>query len=322
MPHNRKTLKLSILSGGALIVVFFLFSLFFQVSDRNAKPERFIIPLENQKSLASDLKEKGFIKNPIIFNIISSIKGGLKPGGYKISKSMNVWQIAETLSKEPYMKWVIIPEGLRKEEVADILSEKLGWPESEKTKWVSDYTSENKDYIEGVYFPDTYLIPVEESPADIAKRLRTKFEEKFAPYAKEAASQNIKWTTLLKLASIIQREASGADDMPLISGILWNRLLAEKRLEVDATLQYARGDIGNGWWAPISLEDKKINSPFNSYKYSGLPPRPISNPGLNAIKAALNPEKTDCFFYLHDAKGNIHCSRIYQDHKKNIEKYL
>ena len=178
------------------------------------------------------------------------------------------------------------------------------------------------DYIEGVYFPDTYLIPINEAPLDVAKRLRAHFEEKFTPYAKEAIKQNIKWTTTLTLASIVQREASGKDDMPLIAGILWNRLLKGQKLEVDATVQYARGDTGNGWWAPMSLADKQIDSPYNTYLNKGLPPHPISNPGTDAINAVLNPTETKCLFYLHDSAGTIRCAETYEEHLENIEQYL
>ena len=93
------------------------------------------------------------------------------------------------------------------------------------------------------------------------------------------------------------------------------------KLEVDATLEYARGKTDKGWWSPIKIADKNIDSPYNTYRNTGLPPHPISNPGIEAIKAALFPEKTDCFFYLH-AQGQIHCAKTYEEHQKNIEKYL
>ncbi len=176
------------------------------------------------------LKEKGFIKSEAGFKIAYFKTNGIgitattcvdcfTPGAYKISKSMTAWQVAETFKEGPYMKWVVIPEGLRKEQIADILANQLGWNEDAEKKWVTTYTSMNYDEIEGLYFPDTYLIPVDEEPLKVADRLRTKFNEKFQPYTQEALKQNIKWTTALKLASIVQREAAGKDDMPLIAGI-------------------------------------------------------------------------------------------------------
>jgi UPF0755 protein len=235
---------------------------------------------------------------------------------------MNAWEIASVLLGKPELVWVVISDGLRKEEIADILSQKLGWDSSMKNEWLTKDTITPPEYFEGVYFPDTYLIPVSETPLQVARRFQAHFNEKFIEYSKEATQNNIKWTTALTLASIIQREAGGKSDMPLISGILWNRLLKNMRLEVDSTLQYARGDAGNGWWAPITVVDKKIDSPFNTYLHTGLPPHPISNPGLAAIDAAINPQKTNCLYYIHDSSKMIHCSADYNSHLENIKRYL
>lgn len=319
---NRKRLWIIIIGVVVAILVAFSYLIFFQIAQNNMGSERFIVPLNNNQSVATSLKQAGFIKSISVFNLVNIFGIKTEPGAYKISKSMTVWQIAGVLSKDPYMKWVVIPEGLRKEEIAELLSKTLGWTEEEKNKWINTYTAMDYDYTEGVYFPDTYLIPADESPLDVAKRLRTKFEEKFAPFAAEAVKEDIKWTTLLKLASIVQREAIGKEDMPLVAGILWNRLLKNMRLEVDATLQYSRGDTGDGWWAPITPAEKQIDSPYNTYKNTGLPPHPISNPGLEAIEAALNPASTTCLYYLHDKSGQIHCSNTYEEHKQNIEEYL
>ena len=131
------------------------------------------------------------------------------------------------------------------------------------------------------------------------------------------------WTTGLRLASVVQREAAGKEDMPLVAGILWNRLLKGMKLEVDSTVQYARGKTDKCWWAPIKPGDiTEIDSPYNTYKYKGLPPHPIDNPGIDAIEAVLNPTETDCLYYLHDNNGQIHCAKTYEEHKANIEKYL
>jgi UPF0755 protein len=309
---------------GAVILSAFLIFLFFLAAapNKNASPERFVISIgESKVQIANDLKNKGFIKNIFVFDAASVFLRTIEPGGYKISKAENVWQIIGVLSKNPYLKWITIPEGLRKEEIANILSKNLGWDSVQKKEW-ADYTNSSPDYFEGVYFPDTYLIPVDETPTDTAKRLVAKFKEKFAPYNKEALVQNIKWTTALKIASIIQREAAGKNDMPLIAGIIWNRLDKNMKLDMDSTLQYARGDKGQGFWAKVTIADKKIDSPYNTYLYIGLPPHPISNPGISAIEAVLNPEKTSCFYYLHDNSGIIHCSDTYKEQQQNVNKYL
>jgi UPF0755 protein len=92
-------------------------------------------------------------------------------------------------------------------------------------------------------------------------------------------------------------------------------------LDIDATLQYAKGNAETGWWPQVHPRDKKINSPYNTYTHKGLPPGPISNPGLAAIEAAYNPQKTNCIFYLHDKNRKIHCSETYAEHKNFIDIY-
>ena len=226
----------------------------------------------------------------------------------------------EVVSNLPHLVKVTIPPGLRKEEDAAILAKSLHWSAAQEAEFMS--ASSSPDFSEGVYFPDTYLIPSNESPTTTANRLISNFDDKFAPYEQAALKQNIKWTVLLTLASIIQREAASSSDMSLISGILWNRLNAKMPLDVDSTVQYARGDTPQGWWAPITVADLKIDSPYNTYLNVGLPPHPIDSPGLDAIKAALNPATTKCLYYLHDSNKNIHCSDTYAGQEANVQEYL
>lgn len=322
--------KLRVVVAGVGIVAAVIAAVFYvnlwAAPEKSAEVERFVIPLGySNEQAAAKLKEEGFIKSEVGWRIAWGLRRGgreITSGGYKLSKAISAWQTAGILKGASYMKWVVIPEGMRKEETAEILTKELGWSEAEKEKWVMVDTAINSDHTEGVYFPDTYLISVDEEPTRVAERMRTTFNEKIAPYAAEALKQNIKWTTLIKIASIAQREAAGKEDMPVIAGVLWNRLEDGMKLQIDATVQYARGDKGKGWWAPITIADKKIDSPYNTYKYMGLPPHPIVSPGLSAIEAVLHPQKTKCFYYLHDRAGDIHCAETYVEHQKNIEEYL
>jgi UPF0755 protein len=324
--------KLLLLSLALLILItagiYTAYTSLFSAPQETAKTELFTTPVTevDNNNLIGILKENGFIRSTWAFNLALSRTGkAIEPGGYEISKSMDAWQLARTLTAPPPLKWVVIPEGLRKEEIGERLAQTFGWDEKELKKWSHTYTAMDFDHLEGVYFPDTYLIPVDESGLDIADRMRRRFDEKFAPYQSKFLKENVKWTTALKIASIVQREAAGKEDMPLIAGILWNRLLKNMKLEVDATVQYARDDRDNlttGFWKPIKPEDKEIDSKYNTYKYSGLPPFPISNPGLIAIDAVLNPTETDCLYYLHDADRQIHCAVTFEEHQANIQKYL
>jgi len=242
-----KKLKITIIIAAAILLLIAVAGLIkynslFGAPQKQAGPERFIVSLNSTKEdIMQKLLEQGFIKNEKGFSYALG-KTEIQPGGYKIAKNMNAWKIAKILVSEPYMKWVIIPEGLRKEEIGEILAEELGWNEQQKNDWTNKYTAMQYDYVEGVYFPDTYLIPKDETGLEIAQRFIDKF--------------------------------------------------------------------------------KKIDSPYNTYLYKGLPPHPIANPGLNAIDAVLNSAETECLYYLHDKNRQIHCTKTYEEHLKNIKQFL
>ena len=120
------------------------------------------------------------------------------------------------------------------------------------------------------------------------------------------------------MASLIEKEASGEKDRNIVSGILWKRIEKGIPLQVDAPFLYILGKESS----ELTKSDLSINSPFNTYKYKGLTPSPIGNPGLDSIKAAINPEDSPYLYYLHDAEGNIHYARTYSEHQKNIRTYL
>jgi UPF0755 protein len=134
------------------------------------------------------------------------------------------------------------------------------------------------------------------------------------------ATKVVNQATILKIASIIQREAAGSKDMPLISGIIWNRIFKGMKLQIDATVQYAVGTSTN-WWPVITPDDETIDSPYNTYQTTSLPPTPISNASLAAVQAAANPQATSCLFYIHDKNRVIHCSATYNGQLNNIAKY-
>ncbi|MDD5639225.1 MAG: endolytic transglycosylase MltG [Candidatus Pacebacteria bacterium] len=315
---------------------------------------------ETDDSIVSKLYEKKFIKNEKFFNLIldiAKLHGKIKPGGYKINANMNELQIIKVLISDPYMRWIVIPEGFRKEEIAELISKEFKWNEKQKAEWLYEITESREDYVEGVYFPDTYLFPSNETGQQIAQRMINRFNEKFSDYSQKFVNKNIKWTTALKIASLVQRESASKDDMPIIAGIIWNRLEKDMKLDIDATVQYIRDSrqhtnaslckvkdsiiwknnlcfqsnildypflyISSGdWWKTITVEDKKIDSSYNTYIYKGLPSYPISNPGISAIDATLNPAETKCIFYLHDNNKKIHCAETYEEHLKNINDYL
>jgi len=227
---------------------------------------------------------------------------------------MNAWQLVDILVNYPYQKWIVIPEGLRATEIAEKLQKELNLGNLAKGEFLVEAH-------EGYLFPDTYLLNLDYTGIEIAKRMKSQFDEKTADLFKEATEKNIRNDTLVVLASLVQREAASEEEMPLIAGVIWNRWLKDMPFQIDATIQYDLGGPGN-WWPIIKPEDYKIDSSYNTYIHKGRPPSPICNPGLAAINAVINSEDSEYLYYLHDSEGQIHLAKTYEEHLRNIEEYL
>ena len=240
---------------------------------------------------------------------------------YKVRKNITLASVYMAFNSDK--QYLAVTEGSRREEVASLCQEKLGWDNLEEQSFAGTLSCSVLDNDEGYLMPGTYIVDKNSSPKDIKLEMTQRFDHTLKQKVEELGgnSANIDTDTVITIASIIQREAGGLNDMNIISGIIWNRLAIDMPLQVDATLQYAKGKDGR-WWPSVQSKDKFLNSAYNTYQNIGLPPTPISNPGIDAISAALNPEKTDCIFYLHDKYGRIHCSKTYPEHKKNVNKYL
>ncbi len=220
----------------------------------------------------------------------------------------------------PNSRLIKISPGMRREEVAIRFAETLGWPDTEKNKLLNTHTLAMHS-SEGYFFPGTYIVSINARAQDVSKVITETFQEKVIEKNDKLKENIINLDTAIKIASIIQREAAGPHDMRIVSGVIWNRIFRGMSLDMDATLQYAKGSE-KLWWPRVRSEDKFIESPFNTYKNKGLPPTAISNPGEAAIDAALNPANTKAIFYFHDAQRRIHTSETYEQHKAKIEIYL
>ncbi|MBI4973710.1 endolytic transglycosylase MltG [Candidatus Roizmanbacteria bacterium] len=273
-----------------------------------------------------ELKDRGFIKNTNAFEFLMNVIAPgkkIESGGFRLSGNMSAQDVLHKITNRPDLVWVTFGGCLRKEQIGEILAEALKWSDDDLNKWNTIYTNSKPEYKEGVYYPDTYLLPIDESGEQIAGRLIARFNEKFAPLSQKYIDGNIKWTTGLKIASLIAREAAGQEDMRLISGIIWNRLDIGMPLQIDATMQYTRGKDKSGrWWGSIDIKEKQNDSPYNSYLHKGLPPTPICSPNIDYMRAVLNPDETPCIFYLHDGNKTIHCAKTYEGHVENIKRYL
>jgi len=280
--------------------------------------------------IGSRLKTEGLIRNSLAFKLMVMKEGiakKLQAGDFRLSPSMNLFEITQALTHGTLDVWITIPEGLRREEIADAIQKSLAKQGVEFDK--ADFIDQSKKW-EGMLFPDTYLIPKTITVEEIIKYLTDNFNKKFDPVKNNSGLTK---KQVIILASLVEREAKHDKDRPIIAGILIKRLKNGWPLQVDATVQYAKasiiynqksddGGIDN-WWQPISREDlKTINSPYNTYINQDLPPTPICNPGLASLKAAANPQDSDYWFYISDNTGNIHYAQTNEEQEKNIEKYI
>lgn len=324
-PKRRVVSRLLIGLVSSLVLFLVGYSYLFGPVDKYGQTSDFYVePDTSIEGVAHKLVEEGFARSEFAFEAAymrASNGRDIRPGGYRISSSMDVWSVASVLAQRPYFSSIRIKPGMRKEQIADLLVEYLDWTPEEREQWLTIYTAPAPSFVEGVYYPDTYLLPSDMAPKDVADRMRSRFQEVFAPYANEATEKGMEWTDVVTLASLVEREAA-KNDKTLVAGILWNRLDRNMLLQVDATLQYIRGSEEAGWWPQPRSEDKYLDSPFNTYKHVGLPPHPIANPSLDSIRAVIDSAPTDCLYYLHDPDGQIHCSTSYKGQVRNVNRYL
>lgn len=216
----------------------------------------------------------------------------------------------------PGGRLLVIFPGERKEEVAKNFGDILGWSRDERQRFIGLVTESEPTLSDGQFYPERYLVAVDASAEDVAEMVIDRFESEVVARYDEKAAEKLPMREAIIIASLLEREAYDFTDMREISGVIWNRLFIDMPLQLDATLQYARGSRSDvsSWWPVPTPADKYISSPFNTYRNKGLPPEPISNPSLEAIVAALNPTVTECLFYFHDSQSSFHCSPTYEEH--------
>lgn len=278
------------------------------VDPKNQTPKVFVVPQgQSARIIGKRLHADGLIKNQLVFNLLvdqQSLSNQLQAGDFRLSPSMDLKTIIDSLTHGSLDYWITFPEGLRVEEYAERLSAKSNLDSQAFILAAKPF--------EGQLFPDTYLIPQTAAAEDIVVLLTETFTQKSPTQDKD----------LIILASLIEREAKHGQDRPLVSSVLHNRLKINMALQVDATVQYVVGKPNNWWKKDLTKQDLAINSPYNTYLRPGLPPKPIANPGLAALQAAVNPDSTNYLFYISDSSGYNHYAATLEEHNANITQYL
>jgi UPF0755 protein len=288
------------------------------VNANDNTPKIFTIePGQGIRAVAKNLKDQNLIKDQVAFFLLTKrmgIDSRIQAGEYRLFPSMSAAEIAEQFTHGSVDLWVTVPEGQRAGEIADTLEEKM--PNYDDS-WEA-VLEENEGYL----FPDTYSFPKDATIDVIVKAMRDNFESKYASI--DTSKTNLSKEEIVTLASLIEREARLDEDRPKVSGVIHNRLNEGMKLDIDATLQYVLGyqEDEKRWWKKgLTNEDKTISSPYNTYINAGLPPAPIANPGLASLQAAVNPAKSEFFYYITDASGTNRYGRTLAEHEANIEKY-
>ena len=304
-------------------LVGYLYILSQPVSKETIIKTQFVVPRGQAVSIiASRLKDEGLIKSSIMFRLVvkqQKLESKLQSGSFQISSNMTPSEIATKLTQGTNDVWVTILEGWRREQVATSLVE-YDLSNFDSQEFLNFTIGQ-----EGQIFPDTYLFARESTTATVYRVIQDNFKKKVTVgLIDEIEQSNRSFSDALVMASMVEREARGYKEMRHVAGILWNRYDISMALQTDATLQYAKGynTQTKSWWESPAGADKKIDSLFNTYLYSGLPPHPICNPGLEAIQASLNPLETKDFYYLHDRSGNIHYGQNLEEHNANVQQYL
>ncbi len=297
--------------------------------------------------IAKHLEEEGFIKNRYLFVGLAVLRGKerqLKAAKYILSPSMTPQEILDILSKgkAPVVK-ITIPEGWSLKEIAQYLEDKnlcqkeeffeiVGWPGVDYSKeknlsQAQDFSNEFpflKDKpknvsLEGYLFPDTYFVKRTATCQEIVKMFLENFSKKLTPDLQEEIKKQKKTIfEIVTMASLLEKEVKTKEDKEIVAGILWKRQKAGIPLQVDATISYITGRKTT----KITFEELQIDSPYNTYKYLGLPLGPISNPGIESILAAIYPKQSNYWYYLSTPEGETIFSKTLFQHNKNKAKYL
>jgi UPF0755 protein len=293
---------------------------------------RVVVPLGATFSEVADtLHQAGLVDNPLVFRLYARYKHldrSVEAGAYDLSHNLNMPQLLQALqTSRPEEIFITIPEGYTIQKAAQKLDQ-LGGPIkgadylalAQHGQFSYDFLNDRPAgaSLEGFLFPDTYLVPRSGSAKDLITAQLTAFGRNWTAERKAlAAKRKLNVLQIVTLASIIEREARFDVDRPLVASVFYNRLAIGMPLQADATVLYAKGV----WQSGVTLDDRKVDSPYNTYLHGGLPPGPIANPGLKSIDAALQPGQSTYLYYLSDPQGHNHYATTYDQFVQLLHQY-
>jgi len=298
-----------------LIIILFFTAIYFPLNENSSIYKIVIIPPgTNAREVVNILENNEIIiKNNYIMRILiklTKLEEKLKYGEYRLSPAMNTIQILEKLAKgEVVLYKITIPEGYNCEQIAELLDKK---GIVEKESFINLVKNGEKNW-EGYLFPDTYEVPKGYGSENMLKLLLLNFNRVMDKLKPKIEKSQFSLDEIITLASIIEKEAKYNDEKSKVSSVFHNRLKNGMKLQSCATIQYILGKPKE----KLEESDLKIDSPYNTYLYKGLPPGPICNPGLDSIIAAIEPTETDWLYFVLGENGRHIFSKTYQEHLKN-----
>lgn len=296
---------------------------------------------ESPDTIAKKLERAGVIRSAEQFGVVAGLMGleqQLAAGDYELTKGMPTSVVIDRLRRSVTQPEFVltIPEGWRLEQVGEHLVKKgVTTPEEfQAALAATDYPAPflagrpPGATLEGYLFPDTYFFTVKVTARDIVNRLLTTFNEKFPPeLQQQATAQGLSLHQAVTLASIVEREAQIATERPIIASVYLNRIKEGMPLQADPTTQYALANdpasvAKYGWWKrDLTLDDLKVQSPYNTYQVRGLPPGPIANPGAAALRAVAQPAQTNFLYFVSKNDGSHAFARTLEEHNRNVAQY-
>ena len=319
--------SISLLSSLAILIMIAYMIRYLDPVDADAKPVQLkIVRGMSSQAIAKQLAHKDLIHNPWAFLLAAHLSGvthRLQVGSYHLSGAMSIPQIIDHLKDGKVITHqLVVPEGLT---IADIgkLWEQGGFGSAadfneaaKDAKWKLNYKIEGKT-LEGYLFPDTYQFPDGAPPELLIQTMLDEFERRWsAELSEEAKALGFSKHEIITLASIIETEARVPDERSLISAVFHNRLRRGWKLQADPTALYGLGNPNR----PPTAADLRIDSPYNTYLYKGLPPGPICNPGIASILAALRPALTEYMYFVASGGGKHYFSKTLREHRNMINK--
>ncbi len=282
-------------------------------------------------SVAGILHSRGLIRNGLFFRLLAGYKGldgKLRAGEYEVSPAMSMMEILQRLVSGPILTHPFtIREGLTVEQTAAALASQgivsadsflRAARDPSVAESVAPAGVDLKEPLEGYLFPETYRIRKGATDAEIVSMMVRRFREVFSPELEaRAAELGMTIHQVVTMASVIEKEAAVDSERAIISGVFHNRLRIGMRLDADPTVRYALGKFSG----PVTTADTKVSSPYNTYKFAGLPPGPIAAPGAASIRAALYPADTKYLYFVAKNDGTHHFSLNLRDHINAVNKY-